>query len=278
MLDHLDETPLDMDELTIATDVLMARFTRPTSPAKAPEQHTVDGRNNEAPKPRQPSTARTFMQTRPGGPLQAMQHEMKVLERSVTTKRQKQGPTSTVGREVLDLISQTTANNNKENTRPKTKRNKKPAPPAPKTQRKKKKAKLDSAVSVVDPEPAVLATPKQPTCTYGCVHGGLVALLQMAPYDTKYGLKQGNYMHGKNCVDCDKAIGELFDLSNSKALFYYCVEDYKVAELEDANTDIASKACGCILCITCYYKREAKKNSTRGGARRSSGRGKVSNN
>jgi hypothetical protein len=210
--------------------------------------------------------------------LQAIEHEMKVLERSVTTKRQKQGTTSTIGREVLNLIGQTTAQNNKENTLPKTKRKDKTAPPAHKKQKKQSKARRDSSVSAVAPVPPMVDKPQKPTCNYGCVHGGLVALLQMAPYDTKYGLKQGNYMHGKNCRDCEKGIGDLFESSKNKALFYYCVEDYKVAELEDANSSIASKACSCILCITCYYKREAKKNETRGGARRSSGRGKVNNN
>jgi hypothetical protein len=88
---------------------------------------------------------------------------------------------------------------------------------------------------------------------------GLVELLQMASYDTYYSLEKNNFLHQKNCTDCKKSIGELFQTLNCKVLLYYCMEDYKVAvELEDTNTEIAGNACAYILCIPYYFGREAK--------------------
>jgi hypothetical protein len=96
-------------------------------------------------------------------------------------------------------------------------------------------------------------------CIYGCQHGGLLELVQMIPKHTKYHLESGNYFHNKHCRDCSESIGDLFVKSKNKGIFYYCHTDNKVADLCDDDLEQEATACACILCLTCYYKREATK-------------------
>jgi hypothetical protein len=110
------------------------------------------------------------------------------------------------------------------------------------------------------------------TCKYGCTHGGLVEMLQMPIYATKHCLQKGNYLHKKKCFDCKQSIEAIFEKSKNKAVFYYCQADYNVAELDDDNKAEAQEPCACILCLTCYFKRETTKNATTGKTTRSSGR------
>ena len=101
-----------------------------------------------------------------------------------------------------------------------------------------------------------------------------MGLKQMMPYDTKYCLEKGNYFYGKQCFDCKVSIASVFRNSKNKALVYYCQVDYNVAELCDDDQTKEEQPCGCILCLTCYYKREAMKNLGQGKTTRSSGRGR----
>ena len=73
-------------------------------------------------KPMQPtmvpdpsSTATIFMKSRPGGQVEAMDRDMKVVERRVSAQLQKKGTTSTQGRNALNAIAVTVAGANKEN-------------------------------------------------------------------------------------------------------------------------------------------------------------------
>jgi hypothetical protein len=102
-------------------------------------------------------------------------------------------------------------------------------------------------------------------CRYGCCHGSLLDLVQMASRNTKHALKTGNFFYGKTCADCTMPIAELFATSKNKALFYYCTVDFNVAELDnDATVSCAPKPCDCILCITCYFARDTRKQASNG--------------
>ena len=241
-------------------------------------------------KPMQPtmvpdpsSTATIFMKSRPGGQVEAMDRDMKVVERCVSSQLQKKGTTSTQGRNALDAIAATVAGENKENecTIKLVSKRKQPSEDAVlKTRNKKskggehqaarKRKAVKSAPIVKDKKvSSVLA------CKYGCHHGGLVELIQMIPKHTKYHLERGNYFHGKRCKDCKASIGELSGKTKSKGIFYYCHMDNKVADLSDDDQEKEATACACILCLTCYYSREAKKQLATGKLTRSSGRGRA---
>jgi hypothetical protein len=220
-----------------------------------------------------PSQVTAFMQGRPNGPQQRAENEMRLQERQVTTQLQAKGTTSTEGRTALAAISTFAAGQNGENqpvVNPPQAKRKATASKTTKTQRKThvKQKQTIAPVAIIETPPAPL-----PTCMFGCSHGGLLDLIQMASKNTKYSLNEGNYFHGKECMDCNKQIAALFATSNSKALFYYCPVDYRVAELDHDTAVTAPQPCDCILCITCYFKRETEKQSARGTATRSSRRG-----
>jgi hypothetical protein len=218
------------------------------------------------------SKAMTFMTTQPGGTVQERQRAMKAAERRVSAQLQRKSTTSGAGRNALVAMSATIAAQNKvvgdvqrSATKRKDNSNKQHQP----SMRKKKKGS------------ALVATTKQPikatipNCDYGCRHGGLVALMQMATSNTKYCLEVGNFFYQKSCLDCNKPIDNLFAQSKNKAVFYYCPVDYNVAELDDDNATFAAQPCKCILCIPCYFGRDTKKKAESGTATRTSSRGRV---
>jgi hypothetical protein len=225
-----------------------------------------------------PTEAMTFMQGRPGGPQQRAENAMRLQERQVTTHLQAKGTTSMTGQTALLAIGTNAVENNTENppviNTQKTKRKAKVTSSKAKTTKQTKKVKTTQTAPLVAQVCITVKPPAtRPTCMFGCCHGGLLDLIQMASKNTKYCLKQGNFFHGKDCVDCKEPIAELFATSNSKALFYYCAEDYRVSELDHETAITAPKPCDCILCITCYFKRDSKKQSAGGTAVRSSRRG-----
>jgi hypothetical protein len=111
-------------------------------------------------------------------------------------------------------------------------------------------------------------------CKYGCKHGGLLELVQMIPKWTKHPLKEGEYLHKKECKDCKKSVREMFERSKGKGIFYYCHMDNKVADLSFDDREMETTACACILCLPCDYKRDEKKKMASGKTTRSSRRGR----
>jgi hypothetical protein len=226
-----------------------------------------------------PSPALAFMQGRPAGPVQTTHDRMKALERRVTTQVQKKSTTAPEGRQALQSIAvQAGESNNKENeTATKTKQKQKGSRKSPVV--KKKAKKTPTTKSNKTPPPAKTITHatvvnNEPVCGYGCRHGGLVGLKQMAQYDTKYCLEKGNYFDSKCCVDCKTSIAEVFAASKNRALLYYCPLDYNIHNLQEDNSAVADTPCACILCIACYFRREEKKQAASGKVTRSSGRGR----
>jgi hypothetical protein len=219
--------------------------------------------------------ATAFMQTKPGGPLQVMDRDMNKVERRVGTTLEKKGVTSVEGMEALQHVSTSTAARNKKRKSVSTAnvKQKKTTPPKktgggrPKQKKAVKPTEERASKQVVAPVVA--------TCKYGCSHGGLRDLIQMTTSDTKHYLTPGRYMHQKCCTDCNTLIGTLFTQSNSRALFYYCQVDYREAELDDDNKEKAAVACSCVLCITCYFKRDTIKAQATGTNKRTSSRGRV---
>jgi hypothetical protein len=223
-----------------------------------------------------PSQAMTFMQGRPEGPQQCAEQATRSQERQLSTQLQAKGTTSIASQSALAAISTIAGVHNIENQ---------PVVNVPRTKRKANASKtkntrqkisdsqptsrpLVAHVSIVRTQPSM-----SPMCTFGCCHSGLLDLIQMASKNTKYGLKEGNFFHGKQCADCNHPIAELFATSKNKALFYYCPVDYNLAELDDDSKETSGlKPCNCILCITCYFKRETKKQIAKGPAMRSSRR------
>jgi hypothetical protein len=245
-----------------------------TKPAYTPNATAPDAKYTHS-----PTGAGLFMQSRPGGPIAAKAQIMKVAERKVSSSIQKKGTTSVQGHNALQTIATNTASYNKENqpeTTPGIKRKctgkrKAKTTPTPKVRTTKTST---TKTTTTTPKSTTMA-PKAKMCNYGCTHGAWVGLKQMMPYDTKYCLEKGNYLYGKNCVDCKDSIGSVFQRSKNKALLYYCQVDYNVFELSDDNQEKEEQPCGCILCLTCYYKREETKKKQGGGkTTRSSGRGR----
>ena len=230
------------------------------------------------------SRAETFMQSRPGGPLETKGNEMKGAERRVSAQLQKKGTTSAEGRKALNGITTIMANENKENQVPDPSTVKKRKEPGERatlitpTKKKAKGVKKRAAGKHKTVKSGVAIDNKAKTsvvrCEYGCKHGGLIELVQMIPKWTKYHLEKGNYFHKKHCKDCKESIGDMFGESTGKGIFYYCHMDNKVADLSFDDQEKGTTACACILCIPCYYKREEKKKMVSGKSTRSSGRGR----
>jgi len=240
--------------------------------------HMTEDRHEIVPSPS--TMAEEFMQSRPGGQLEARDREMKVVERRVSSKMQKKGTTSAEGRNALDEITTIMADKNKDNeaTDPCVKKRQKKGERAVLiTPNKRKQKDIQTATSKhkrVGSDPALKKKTKTPKeeCIYGCIHGGLLELVQMIPKWTKYHLGNGNYFHDKQCKDCNGSIHDLFDKSKGKGIFYYCHMDNQVADFSDDEQEMETTACGCILCISCYYKRDEKKKLASGKSTRSSGR------
>jgi hypothetical protein len=226
-----------------------------------------------------PSKTGVFMMTHPGGQLETRDRAMKVVERQVSSQLQKKGPTSAQGRNALVAIAETAASKNKENGRlaPSVNKRKVRIISALKTKGNRKQGGVGQGPKINKErvsEKSKKARKELPgsTCEYGCHHGGLVELLQMIPKDTKYHLESGNYFHQKKCRDCKEWVGDLFGKSRSRAIFYYCHMDNKVADLNDDDHEKEATACACILCLPCYYKREENKKGASGKSTRTSGR------
>jgi hypothetical protein len=62
-----------------------------------------------------PSKANVFMQSHPGGPLETIGREMRIMERQVSSQLQKKGTTLVQGRDSLEAIAKNVASENKEN-------------------------------------------------------------------------------------------------------------------------------------------------------------------
>jgi hypothetical protein len=221
-----------------------------------------------------------FMQSRPGGQLEARDREMRVMESRVSSKMKKKGTTSADGRNVLDKIATIMANKNKDNgttDRCIKKRRKIGERVVLITPNKRKQKDVQGAASKhekVGSDPAIEKKSKMPVevCKYGCQHGGLLELVQVIPKWTKYHLESGNYFHDKQCKDYNKSIDDLFGKSKGKGIFYYCHIDNKVADFSDDEQEMEITACACILCLLCYYSRDEKKKLASGKSTRSSGR------
>jgi hypothetical protein len=259
-----------------------------------PKSMTVPQPKNNKPRskkagqatgPTPPSKAEMFMQSRPGGKLETKGNEMKGAERRVSAQLQKKGTTSAEGRKVLDGITKSVANENKENevadpASTATKRKKTGEPAVLKTPTKKKakgaKKKAAGKQKTGTSGAAINNKTKRPVarCKYGCKHGGLLELVQMIPKCTKHHLKEGEYLHKKECKDCKKSVREIFERSNGKRIFYYCHMDNKVANLSFDDPEMETTACACTLCLPCYYKRDEKKKLASGKTTRFSRRGR----
>ena len=224
----------------------------------------------------QTTPALTFMEERPAGPVQTTQLQMRALERRFATQVNRNSATTPEARRALATISiqakrgNTKAAGTMERPAKKTK-------VTPKSARTPKKAKKGSTPKVTTENPVGLLgadnNDDMPVCGYGCKHSGLVELKQMMPYDTRFCLEKGNYFDSKCCIDCKTSIASVFKASKQKAVIYYCPVDYNVSNLQDENAAIAESPCACILCITCYFEREAKKTVASGKTTRTSRRG-----
>jgi hypothetical protein len=224
----------------------------------------------------QPTTATAFLQSRPGGPIQQETQRMVAVERRISSQLQRKATTSKAGQQALLAVTQDLAAQHKPTT---------PGPPTPIQKRKAsritstktargpvhKRAKVQAAKVHIDKA----KPPTVPACKFGCTHGGLVALQQMQPYDTKHYLGAGKYLHKKTCRDCSTSLVSLFEQSKRKTIFYYCQVDYNMTELTDDECGNADHPCATILCIGCYFARETKKNEGAGTTRRSSTRGRA---
>jgi hypothetical protein len=225
-----------------------------------------------------PSQAMAFVQTRPEGPLHKTDCGMKALTRKVATTIAKKCTTSNEGRGALAEVGTKAAISNKENETSvkKASTNKRKICNKPSQTSEKRKARTENnpivSEATDDNEQNSSITVLPPTCTYGCKHGGIIALLQMQPESTRHYLKEGNFFHNKACVDCKALIDPLFLKSKRKTLFYYCQVDFNVSNLDDDNTAIAAQSCDCILCLECYFKRSEKKEGETGVATGASGR------
>jgi hypothetical protein len=231
-----------------------------------------------------PSKVNVFMQSRPGGHQETVDNEMKVVERRISSQLQKKGTTSAQGRHALAEIATTMATVNKENepaAQAVNKRKSQSGPAIPQAPIKKVRRKLQhqakSTQKIAKSAKAQTNTAKLwpvIACKYGCQHGGLLELVQMIPKNTKYHLGRGNYFHNKSCKDCNGSIGDMFEKSKNKAIFYYCHMDNKVFDLRDDDLEKEATACACILCLPCYYRRDENKKLVSGKSTRSSGRGR----
>ena len=223
-----------------------------------------------------PNDPDLFMKARPGGPHATKTHSLKLMERQVLSKLQKKGTTSTRGHDALAAITTTVARKNKENeivpsTGAKRKTNNTAPEKAKPTKNGRVKKTTTTVIAIPQPTPPTVQVDTV-VCQYGCRHGGWVDLKQMMPYDTRHCLEKGNYFDEKHCVDCRASIGDVFRKSKNRAQLYYCQIDYNVSELCDNDREKAEQPCACILCLTCYYKREPKNNEVVGKKTRSSGR------
>jgi hypothetical protein len=235
-----------------------------------------------------PSPAVMFMQSRPEGPQQQTVNARRSQERQVSTQLQAKATTSSAGQDALKAISTLTTALNEEKqppvvTPPHARKKAKPTKAkttvtkAKPTKTKNTKRKTGNKPTTTVPIVTQVDAGRQqsaslPTCLFGCGHGGLLDLLQMSRTDIKYSVKAGNYLHGKKCQDCKQQIADLFAISNNKAQFYYCQLDYNVAELDNDTAVASPKPCNCILCLTCYFKRDQKKAAAQGTTVRSSRR------
>jgi hypothetical protein len=217
-----------------------------------------------------PSRAMGFMTTRPGGPIQEQNRNMKAKERQVLAHVQTKSTSSTTGRKALVELTATMTRNSTDNTKVVSGATKRKAPHS--TKPKQTKQRNEVKTSGNDKAQGDIRE-KRPTCMYGCQHVGWVELLQMTPNNTKYSLGKGNFFYGKQCTDCKIPIASLFEASKNKALFYYCPVDYNLSELDDENNEFAAKSCACILCIPCYFERDT--NQTAATTTRKSGRARI---
>jgi hypothetical protein len=206
---------------------------------------------------------------------------MKVMERQVLSKMQKKGITLAKGHNALDAVDTMVATENKENgsTDPSLKKRKKTGERAVLIMPNKKNEKMCRRQQTKKPVmsgPAIKKKTKTPLvgCKYGCRHGGLLDLVQMIPKWMTYHLEKGNYFEDKQCKDCNKTVDDLFGKAKGKGIFYYCQMNNKVADLSFDEQEKETRACACILCLQCYYKRYEKKKSASGRSTRLPGRGR----
>ena len=240
--------------------------------------------------------AAAFMSTKPGGAEQTGQRDMQITERRVSSQLQKKSTTSATGKVALVSVATASAARNRPTIPVCTPDNhkRKVASTATQKQHKKKNSAKKTSTSIPAVTPAkqqrtklsaakmtdktlMVPVDTTPKCKFGCSHGGLIELLQMTPKDIRHYLEQGKYLHGKDCLDCNTNISELFAATKSKAnfLLYYCQVDYNGAELEDDSHELKAIPCACVLCVPCYFEREKHKNETTGANGRSSGRGRA---
>lgn len=269
---YVPPTPLRVTDLEgpMQKHARPAAWTECATPSTKTLQQPMSTRK-ETSADHSPSKASEFMQTRPGGPRNIKERDLKVVERQVSAQLQRKATTSAKGKQALVALAQSLVVTNKKIQQTSTLNNKrKPgASRAPKVTPSKKLRQTTNSPSDTTKERKA-----PPKCKYGCIHGGWVELKQMMPYDTRYYLGKGNYLDGKHCVDCITSIGDIFRKSKNKALLYYCPVDYNRSQLCDENHAKEAKPCACILCITCYFKRENKIKLNDGKTKRSSGRGR----
>jgi hypothetical protein len=264
---------------TDAMNAFVSPASTPTTPPKPKQdKNNLHYQNFSANKSvcKVHSQAKAFVQTRPEGPLQETDRDMKALTRTVASTVAKKCQTSIEGRDALAEVGSMTANNNKENVssveRADTGKRKKSTKLAQTSQKRKATTKKNPIVSEtpVDNERSLLDLP--PACKYGCQHAGIIALIQMMPEMTRHYLKESNFFHQKECVDCKQRIDLLFARSKNNAIFYYCQVDFNVSNLDDDKTAIAAQSCDCIMCLSCYFKRTEKRDNETGTATRASRR------
>jgi hypothetical protein len=266
------------DEMILRADKAVADILMPPISPLVLTTNTIGSPTKVQYKKQAPTKTTTFMQGRPDGPVQRAEQTLRSQERQVSTQLQAKGTTSAANQEALATISALTGMENKKQlpkvTPPKAKR--KAATLTGKLSKRNTSGSLTKSLPVLAAPRVIERTPPVIThaCKYGCCHGGLLDLVQMASGNTKHALKTGNFFYGKTCADCTMPIAELFATSKNKALFYYCTVDFNVAELDnDATVSCAPKPCDCILCITCYFARDTRKQASNGPAMRSSRRG-----
>jgi hypothetical protein len=211
------------------------------------------------------SKADIFMQPRPGGELETKGNEMKGVERKVSAQLQKKGTTLAEGRKTLNGITTIMANKNKENEvadPASTATNKKSGEHAVLKTPTKKKAKGVKKKAAGKPKTgtsgaAINNKTKTPVagCKYGCKHRGLLELVQMIPKWTKHHMKEGEYLHKKECKDCKKSVWEMFERSRGKGIFYYCHIDNNVAGWSSDDPEMDAS---CVYCVTTKGMKEKK--------------------
>ena len=273
---EIDFEMLPNANTTIVTPIGTKVQPRTTAETQTDTSMTEDNLTVEPIMVVSPTEAATFMNARPGGPLQENSQRMVAVERRAGSKLRKKASTSKEGSRALVEISTNLAQQNKAQAPMKSTPIKKGKASSETSNKRTKGPKRKATTGQKAKGAAPTATNVQTTvlsCKYGCAHGGLVTMQQMQPYDTRHYLGEGKYLHKKKCKDCKKQIAALFEHSKRKSVFYYCQTDYRMSELTDDNFAKAEPPCATVLCVECYFARETKKNTSAGKTRRSSTRG-----